>query len=471
MRLFFAILTLLPGVLFAARIEGQFAGAGVGYRFSIRVARHYIDGTAQTYDMITDATGNFVAEVSVPEPQYVTLQYQSESLLIFLEPDDDLKVSSSVIDFPLQVFFSGTGAENNKCLHGFLRTFPINFNEFTKIRYKIANYWSTVDEDVDVQMRRNSPSDFSGLLQARSAKQLDFIDAWDQTYPNMLSPHFKQFMATEILYRNAFESLVYANVYKNWHNISDAWLDDVMGMPLQTEYIGSDQYRRFLMTYLAHRCKKANRMERMVEYQFNDAEVLLTDKPRAFAQSEVIFNAMKEENFAEAMPVYSRFLIENTLDAYEQKITDVYEKVVAFSPGSQAPPFIGVDQTGKTVTSDNLRGKVVYLNFWASYCGTCIRKIEYVNARYSELLRQGVQVLNVSIDQNKEIWQQKLMQYNVSGINLLNLGELTSDIAKDFKVDAVPAYFIIDKNGMFVQKPLSSKPEDLVNYLIERGTN
>lgn len=471
MRLFFAICVLLPGALIAARIEGQFAGAGQGHRFTIRVARHYIDGTAQNYDLTTDASGAFSTEVTVLEPQYVTLQYQAEVLVLFVEPDDQLKVSSSVIDFPLQVFFAGTGAENNKCLHGFLRTFPVNFNEFSKVRYKIANYWSTIDEDLDAQMRRTPPTDFSAFLQARSTKQLDFVDAWDQTYPNTLSPHFKQFMTAEILYRNAFESLVYANVYKNWHNISDTWADSVTELPLQTDYIGSEQYRRFLMTYLAHRCKRANRTERMLEYQFMDAENLLTDKPRAFSQSEVIFNAMKEENFTEAMAVYSRFLVENTLDAYEQKITDVYDRVIAFSPGAQAPSFVGMDQSGKMVSSNDLRGKVVYLNFWASYCGTCIRKIDYINTRYGELLRQGVQVLNVSIDQNRDLWQQNLVQHNVTGINLLNLGEQTSDLAKDFKVEAVPTYFIIDKNGMFVQKPLSSKPDDLVKYLLERGTN
>jgi peroxiredoxin len=471
MRLLLFLVVLLPKVMFAAKINCHFIGAPHGDRFTIRVAKYYLDGTAQNYDFSADASGFFSADVYVPEPQFVTLQHQAEVLVLYVEPDDEINLNASILEFPVQVHFSGKGKKNNTCLHGFFRTFPVNFNEFSKVRYKIANYWSTIDEDMDQRMKHTPPADFSLFLNDRSKKQLDFIDAWDQTYSDDLSAHFKQFMITEIMYRNAFEALVYANVYKNWHSVSDEWVSSMVDMPLQAEYIGSEQYRRFLMTFMAHRCKKANTTVQMVQYQFHDGGQLLSDKPRAFLQSELIFNAMKEENYTEAMPIYSSFLVENTIDAYEQKITDVYERVIAFSPGAMAPTFAGVDQSGKMIRSDDLRGKLVYLNFWASYCGSCIRKIDYLNTRFGELDRQSVAVLNVSIDQAKELWQEKLVQHNVSGINLLNLGDQTTDLAKDFKVEAVPTYFIIDKNGMFVQKPISSKPEDLVKYLLERGTN
>jgi cytochrome oxidase Cu insertion factor (SCO1/SenC/PrrC family) len=454
----------------AAKISGTFLGAPAGDRFTVRVAKQYIDGQALNYELNTNHDGQWTTEVALSEAQYVTLQHNNEILMMYVEPNDKLEVMADIFTFPLKVNYAGTGAENNRCLQGFLRTFPINFNEFSKTRFKIANYWVAIEPELDETMRRTAPADFATYLEARQKKHLDFVDAWDLTYPNGLSSGFKQFISAEIMYRNGYESIVYANVYKNWHNVTDTWLDAAIQLPLDAEMIGSEFYRKFLMAYMANRCKKSGK-PRMIESQFLDGGLTLVNKPRAFFQSEIIYNALREEQYAEVMPYYSNFLKENALDAYEQKITDVYEKFVAFAQGSTAPSFAGVDQSGKKVNLQDLRGKIIYLNFWASYCGTCIKKIEYMNTRFGELDRQGVKVINVSLDQDKDIWQSNLSIYNVVGINLMSGGEGTTNLTQDFRVEAVPQYYIIDKNGMFVQKPVSSKPEDIVQFLLERGTN
>jgi peroxiredoxin len=472
MRILF-LLTFLCSqfVVFGAKINGHFAGAPAGDRFTIRVNRQYIDGSAQNYEVNTGNLGQFSAEVYLSEPQYITLQHNSDILVLFVEPNDELDVIADIFNFPIEVSFDGKGAENNICLKAFLKRYPVNFNEFTKTRFKIANYWATIDEDLDVRMRRTNPTDFTMYLEERSMKHLRFIDDWDAQYSNRLSSVFKQFMTTEILYRNGFESIVYANVYRAWHNIPEGWLTSALQLPLEVDMIGSESYRRFIMAFMANRCKKAGKESRAVEHQFLDGGEVLVHKPRAYFQSEIICNGLKEEHYDEILPYYSTFLKENALDEYEQKITDLYEKKVAFTPGVAAPPFAGVDNTGVQVTDMDLRGSVVYLNFWASYCGTCLKKIEYFNSRYAELHSRGIKIVNVSLDQSRDTWTSNVARFQMNGFNLLNGAENTSNFAKDFRVEAVPTYFILDKYGSFVQKPASHKPEDIVKYLLERGTN
>jgi thiol-disulfide isomerase/thioredoxin len=471
MRIVLLLSLLSSNLVFGAKITGHFAGAPAGDRFTVRVNRQYIDGSAQNYELNTGNLGQFSVEIVLTEPQYITLQHNSDILVLFVEPNDQLEVIADVFGFPHEVSFDGKGAENNICLKAFLKRYPVNFNEFTKTRFKIANYWATIDEDLDVRMRKTNPTDFTMYLEERSMKHLRFIDDWDAQYSNRLSSVFKQFMSTEILYRNGFESIVYANVYKAWHNIPDNWLNGALQLPLEVDLIGSESYRRFIMAYMADRCKKAGKDNRAVEHQYLDGGQLLANKPRAFFQSEIICNGLKQEQYDEILPYYSTFLRENTLDEYEQKITDLFEKKVAFTPGVVAPPFVGIDNTGVRIADTDLRGSVVYLNFWASYCGTCIKKMEYINSRYGELRDKGIKVVNVSLDQNRETWLSNVSRFQVNGFNLLNASDETSNFAKDFRVEAVPTYFIIDKYGSFVQKPISHKPEDIVKYLLERGTN
>lgn len=454
----------------AARITGHFEGVP-GDRFTLRVNRQYLDGLAQNYELNTGNLGQFSVEFELLEPQYITLQHHSDVLVLYVEPNDELHILGDIPTFPIQLNFDGIGAENNRFLQAFIRAYPINFNEFTKTRFKIANYWATIDEDIDLKMRKNNPTEFSAFLEDRSTKHLKFLDTWEEKNPGKLSPTFKQFVTTEIMYRNGFESIVYANVYKAWHTISDTWLDAALQLPLDVDMIGSENYRRFLMAYMAHRCKKAGKDTRAVESQYLDGGITLTGKGRAFFQSEIICNGLKQEQYDEVMPYYSTFLQENQLDDYEQKITDLFQKKVAFSPGTAAPVFTGLDLDGRRVSSTDFHGKVVYLNFWASYCGTCIKKIEYINTRYAELHARGVKVINVSLDQNRDLWKTNVERFKMNGFNLLNNAHETSDLAKDFKVEAVPTYFILDKYGSFVQKPTSHKPEDMVKFLLEQVTN
>jgi peroxiredoxin len=469
----FVVFIFLMGAqsLFAAKITGHFASAPAGDRFTLRVNKFYVDGTAQNYEMNTGQDGQFSAEIFVPEPQYVTLQHNSETLVLFVEPTDELIIVGDVATFPLQVDFVGTGAANNKSLQAYLAANPTNFNEFTKTRFKIANFWATIDPDVDLQMRQHNPSSFSMYQEEKMKKQLRFIDEWDAKYSGVLSSAYKQFMSTEIMYQSGFEFVVYANVYKNWHRIDDSWLSAALQLPLDIEVIGSDCYRRFVMAFMADRCKRAGKDGRALEYQFIDGGQTLSNKTRAFFQSEIICNGLKDEQYDEVLPHYSSFLKENTLDAFEQKITDLYEKKVAFAPGVQAPPFVGLDADGMRIADQDLRGKLVYLNFWASYCGSCIKKMEYINSRYSELHDAGIKVVNVSLDTNRDTWLSTKDRYHVLGFNFINEGHETSNFVRDYKVNAVPAYFIIDKYGSFVQKPLSHKPEDIVKHLLEKSKN
>jgi len=96
---------------------------------------------------------------------------------------------------------------------------------------------------------------------------------------------------------------------------------------------------------------------------------------------------------------------------------------------------------------DQYKGKVVYLDFWASWCGPCRSSFPWMNEMQSRFSKLGFQVVAVNLDQQPELAQKFLAQFPVSFQIAYDKG---GDMAKKFGVQAMPTSFLIDKNGKTV---------------------
>jgi len=201
--------------------------------------------------------------------------------------------------------------------------------------------------------------------------------------------------------------------------------------------------------------------------QYELAGQLLSGKSLAFFRSEMIRMAFTAERYREILPYYTNFLQTNEYPAYDAKITGLYEKIVRVSPGVVAPAFTGNDADGRAVRLAQFRGKVVYLNFWASWCSACLKKMELFNDYAAELNSRGVEIVNISIDENPSNWQNSLATRGIKGHNLLASSGYERNIAAVYGVETVPQFFIISKNGYFAEKPDGKQPEDIKNQLLQ----
>ncbi|TPQ28007.1 redoxin [Methylomonas koyamae] len=90
------------------------------------------------------------------------------------------------------------------------------------------------------------------------------------------------------------------------------------------------------------------------------------------------------------------------------------------------------------------RGKVVYLDFWASWCGPCLESFPFMNRLHSQLQDKGLVVLAVNLDENLEDGAQFLAQHRVDFAVAVDSGQAC---AKQLQLKAMPSSYLIDRNG------------------------
>ena len=125
----------------------------------------------------------------------------------------------------------------------------------------------------------------------------------------------------------------------------------------------------------------------------------------------------------------------------------------AATPGSKAPEFALEGRSGP-VELAKYRGKYVYLDFWASWCGPC--RVE--NRNYVELYQKyraaGFEILAVSVDQNGAAWKTGIAKDQATWRHISDLSGWKSPLAAAYNVAALPASFLLDPTGKIVGKDL-----------------
>lgn len=130
------------------------------------------------------------------------------------------------------------------------------------------------------------------------------------------------------------------------------------------------------------------------------------------------------------------------------------KRIAGVSVGQEAPDFTLNSPEGKPVSLSSLRGKYVLIDFWASWCGPCRMENPNVVRMYDKFKDKGFDIYGVSLDDNEKSWKAAITKDNLKWQHGSELKKWNSGVAQTYGVNAIPATFLIDKDGKIIAKNL-----------------
>ncbi|HSU28949.1 MAG TPA: TlpA disulfide reductase family protein [Chitinophagaceae bacterium] len=112
---------------------------------------------------------------------------------------------------------------------------------------------------------------------------------------------------------------------------------------------------------------------------------------------------------------------------------------------------------GDTIKLSSLKGKVVLLDFWASWCGPCRSSNKHLAKLYPKLKEKGFEILGVSLDDDKGDWEKAIRKDKVSWLQVNEPGGPNAPVARNWNIYAIPTSYLLNKNGKLVAIDLEGK--------------
>ena len=187
-----------------------------------------------------------------------------------------------------------------------------------------------------------------------------------------------------------------------------------------------------------------------------------------------INSCMREQGITPQIDsLYSDFKRNFNTSIYLADLQKTYEGQIAILPGTAAPDFSGQTITGKVVSLSDFKGKIVYVDVWATWCGPCVEEIPssiILQNQYAN--NKKVVFLNVSADKDIEKWKKFLEKKpNWVGVHINQTPDQNELMCTDYRVVGYPKYFLVDQSGKIVTakapRPSNSSAKRMLDELLK----
>lgn len=432
------------------QITGTVRGA-VWKKISLKTDDSYKNNSQNTFDARINEQDEFSFLLPISEPQFVALMYGPNAWVrLYVEPGEHITLDTDAKNFNRSIYFKGPEGANNRALHAYIQQYPEE-SKFKRKQYKQGTLYYEVPSQIYGKIFLMSPENFTSYLKTYKQNRLNAVETYVRSFPDV-SPMFVKHLRANVEYEWGTYMLAYGYASGNDKVTADffSFVDELSLS--DDELVSNPTYREFIKGWINYKFFADAQGDAYIG-QYEIAKRELYGKTQAFAQANILERGLKDRQLHTMLDAYNDFVTTTSYTEYTSPATETFQQKNRYAIGSPAPSFTMTDIDGNVVSLQGFVGKVVYVDFWATWCRPCISKISMTKTVQQRLPYNDVVFIHISLEQTADRWRESVRFRNMSGIHLFAEGGIDSDIAKAFNVKAMPEYFIIDKNGNFAKKP------------------
>ena len=411
------------------------------------------------YNIVVDEKGTFFREIQTEGLQDFVLELNDESYTFFAKPGDTITLTWDQKNFSKTFAIQGNQKGRTGEYKAILALFSLE-----KSRSK------NEDDQLDDSIKFNR-------INAAYNEEIKIITE----YPS--SANFDKIVYDMYFkYIRLLGDVKLIDKYKL--TISDPLLKGALNKSIPTQlldygllnemaFIKSTKYRKFLYDRIRMHSlfnghlalEQSERKPNFVKYQYLLGQAFLNIRRiKEWYGAMLIKDAFESSEYINTMEIYKRYLAETEDSNLKRNLIKYYTNLKNLSVGQPAPGFTLKDTNGKMVSLSDFNGKVVYIDFWGVHCGPCRLDIldnsEKVHEKYKD---KDVVFINICTDETEQPWKKAIASLKLNGVNLITENPNNSGVSKDYNINSIPRYVVLDREG----KILSSAAQGLWDLLPE----